>query len=211
MERLSRTFVATALLLISYSAARAQAQCPTTPEPQQTRTRVKHRKPPSGIHVSTIQLSEMFDWDLPADISDPEVRASNEVIHDREGEAFEIEGDLWREKMEMNDCDLHLEVSEPGAGKSARRVIVEIPARAWANAIRQRILDRVAQMKKDKLATKTGDLKVPVRIKVTGVAFFDATHWTKEKPKIGNKHGTEFVKTLWELHPVFRLAIEDQP
>ena len=103
----------------------------------------------------------------------------------------------------MNDCDFHLELTKPGGDANDNRIIVEIPARDFAMDARTAILDKRAEMKKAKLMKNAFDFKTPVRVKITGVGFFDATHWTKKKPKVGNGHGTKFVKTLWELHPVF--------
>jgi hypothetical protein len=42
------------------------------------------------------------------------------------------------------------------------------------------------------------------------LAFFDGTHGSANDPtsKIGNGHGTDSVKPLWELHPVFKLTID---
>src|SRR6266446_2001062 len=96
------------LFFLACSGATTAQQCPTTPEPFQMRTKIKHRKPPTGIHINSIELKQIFDWALPANISDAGVRASNKLIDGREGQAFQFEGDLWRALMEMNDCDLHL-------------------------------------------------------------------------------------------------------
>ena len=198
------------VFLLSCAAATLAQQCPTTPESQQTRTSVKHHKPPAGIHVTSIELTEMFDWALPANISDKAVRKSDEPIDEREGQAFEFTGDLWRVKFEMNDCDLHLELSAPDAGKNARRVIVEIPARAWANTARSHALQILSDQQAAHKATANGNFKTPVRVRVTGLAFFDATHWSKKNPQVGHGHGTAAVKTLWELHPVWKLVVVTQ-
>jgi hypothetical protein len=187
----------------------AQTQCPTTAVEKQQRTSIKHKKPPAGISVSTIDLTDMFSWRLPDNL-DKTTKNSNSIIDPREKKAFKITGDLWRVKFEMNDCDLHLELSKPGGNSTDRRVIVEIPANSFAGAARTRVLKKLTQMKKDHLVQGGSDLKQSARITVTGMAFFDGTHWSPNDPtsKIGNGHGTESVKTLWELHPVFKLTID---
>jgi len=110
----------------------------------------------------------------------------------------------------MNDCDLHLEMSKPGGNNTDDRVIVEIPANTFAGTPRTIILKKLTEMKKQHLVQGGSNLKESVRITVTGIAFFDGTHWSSNDPtsKVGNGHGTDKVKTLWELHPVFKLTIE---
>lgn len=73
------------------------------------------------------------------------------------------------------------------------------------------MLDQFKQMKKAHQATAAGNFKVPVRVPVTGLACFDATHWTKKNPQVGYGHGTAQVKTLWELHPIWRLEFVEPP
>jgi hypothetical protein len=50
-------------------------------------------------------------------------------IDPKENQVFTVEGDLWRVVVEANDCDFHLELSAPGAGIAADRVIVEVSKR----------------------------------------------------------------------------------
>jgi hypothetical protein len=63
----------------------------------------------------------------PAGITTPKQRRLDEPFARRENEVYLLEGDLWRVKLEDNDCDFHLELSAPGAAKTASRIIVEIP------------------------------------------------------------------------------------
>ncbi len=44
-----------------------------------------------------------------------------------ETKVVELEGDLWHVKVSRDDCNCHLELSAPNAGRTADRVIVEIP------------------------------------------------------------------------------------
>jgi hypothetical protein len=69
-------------------------------------------------------------------------------------------------------------------------------------------LKKLTQMKKDHLVQGGNNLKQYVRITI--MAFFDGTHWSQTIPtsKIGNGHGTDSVKTLWELHLVFKLTVD---
>jgi hypothetical protein len=193
---------------LAEAQSKKATQCPTTPVENQQRTSIKHKKQGANISVTDIELIDMFDWDAPAGIS-KDTKNSNSIIDPREKKAFRLTGDLWRVKFEMNDCDLHLEVTKRGGSKSDDRVIVEIPANTFAGSARTRILNKLTAMKKAHLVEKNGtDFKTPVTITVTGVAFFDGTHWSIASPKIGNGHGTDTVKTLWELHPVYAVTLQ---
>ena len=198
IRRASPLLGATLLLAI---AARADIQChPTTPVERQARTTMKHR---TALTVSAQQTSvaDMLAWPAPAHVADPVVRASQAPIDPRESSAFTLSGDLWRVKVEENDCDFHLELSASGASKTATRVIVELPQDA-AN-----VRSTLAAMIKD---AGLGDLSTtpnlnfaqPLPLTVTGLAFWDSAHWSANDPQKGNSHGTPLVGTLWELHPV---------
>ncbi len=204
MRRLT-CFALLTLAALAPASASAQETCPTTPVAKQARSLVKHRVPKAGIHVTQLDFADVFGFDTPDGVSDQKVRASNKLIAQREAQAYELEGDLWRVKFEMNDCDLHLEMVAPGAAKDSDRVIVEIPADKFAEGARMKLLKRLTQMKKKHQVSSVGNFTVPVRVRVTGLAFWDGAHWTKEDPVVGNGHGTQFVKTLWELHPVWKL------
>jgi hypothetical protein len=43
-------------------------------------------------------------------------------------------------------------------------------------------------------------------VEVKGFAFYDSAHYAKKDPQKGNKHGTIYVDTLWELHPAWSFA-----
>ena len=66
----------------------AQQQCPTTPLSKQARGTVKHKKPADDITVSTITVSDVFDWDVPAEIEKLKVRKSKKPIDPHETDVF---------------------------------------------------------------------------------------------------------------------------
>lgn len=138
------------------------------------------------------------------------------------------EGALWRVKLEGNDGDLHRELSAGGKGRSAERIIAEIPQEYVLS--RRKLLGIVGA--RDRERTRDGlpdsrsnyramNLHTPVDVRLTGFAFYDADHyianWRHAKPgrcrftpeqvqKRGRAHGTCAVGTLWELHPVWEVA-----
>lgn len=198
----------------------------TTPLGKQSSGELKHRKPGPGTpEVTTIP--EVLNWQQPAGLSSRVVRASNKAIDDRENEVYVIEGNLWRVGLEGNDCDLHLELSDAGKGKSADRVIVEIP-QEYAST-RDELLALLPERERSRITNarpnskgnyRPVNLRSPLRIRVTGYAFYDAYHysakWQTSKPgrcnfspeqlhQRGKNHGTCNVGTIWELHPVWKV------
>jgi hypothetical protein len=195
------------ILVVHCSVILLGQTCPTTPLSQQKRGPVKKKKPAADISITNIEVLDVFDWELPANIESTKVRNSKKIVDPRETQAFKLTGDLWRVKFEMNDCDLHLEMTRPGGDSNDNRIIVEIPADKFAKPARTAVLDKLTELKKARQVKKNGmDFKSAVPITITGTAFFDGTHWTKRNPKVGHGHGTKFVKSLWELHPVFRVS-----
>ena len=221
----SATFaIVLGLFIIPVSSAQGNSTCrPSTPVDKQKRTEMKHRNPASpGTHVISTSVSEMLGWDQPNDLTNRDVRNSNSSIDPREEDVFELEGDLWRIAEEANDCDYHLELAAPGKPKTADRVIVEVPDDEGSTSVRQVVL---ASLSAEDRATLNSQgevlLKHPVRLKLTGYAFFDAFHYTSQydpakpgkcgftkaqKLQRGNNHGTCAVGTIWELHPVWKVT-----
>jgi hypothetical protein len=90
-------------------------------------------------------------------------------------------------------------------------VIVEVPlepdqyASVW-NDVMDFCKDR-QRTRKIKPGSTVNFLSFP-KVTVTGYAFYDASHWSKNDQQRGVNHGTKYVATIWELHPVvqFRSA-----
>lgn len=190
---------------LSYGVSGAGCS-PTTPVAQQSRTGMKHRAAASrtvAAHTATIH-DMLLQWPNPANVD----RNANSPIDPRETQAFTIQGDVWIAKIEGNDCDIHLELSAPGMGQDADRVIVEIPQDPGftqpRNAILQALLDQGAG---DLTRKKSIKLNESIPVEVTGLAFFDAFHFSAANPKRGHGHGSASVGVLWELHPVTKLTV----
>jgi hypothetical protein len=208
-------------------AQNAPKDCtPTTPLGKQSRSELKHRKPDPGTpEVTTIP--QVLNWQQPAALSSRVVRESNKSIDDRENKDYVVDGNLWRVGLEGNDCDLHLELSDAGKGKSAERVIVEIP-QEYAST-RDELLALLPERERSRIMNarpnskgnyRPVNLTSSLRIRVTGYAFYDAYHylarWQTSKPgrcdfspeqlhQRGKDHGTCNVGTIWELHPVWKV------
>jgi hypothetical protein len=178
---------------------------PTTIIEKQSRTSLKHRKRPLLYHVFLAEVSDIIalNQQLPAGVKNASIRKQNVPISPIEREVYTIDGDLWRVKMEGNDNEYHLEISARGAGRTAKRIIVEVPPDPAYGATRRNLLSMLPgdyTFKQDMMR----DLKQSIPIRVTGYAFFDAYHWSKKSIR-GHNHGTALVATLWEIHPAWRV------
>jgi len=194
-----------AVALLTAGAAEADVTCsPTTPISQQNRTAMKHRAATvQNVRLNQTSVDEMLQWANPATIS----KSSNSAIDPRENQAYTLTGDLWHIKVEGNDCDFHLELSAPGTGTDADRIIVEVPQGPDFSPLRDKLIQALlASGEGDLRHTKSFDLAHSIRVQVSGYAFFDAFHYSKSNPKRGHGHGSAMVGTIWELHPVFQLS-----
>jgi len=213
--------VSTVLAVATVVAQNPPSCEPSTPMAKQKRTDMKHRKPASnGTTVEVASVSDMLAWEQPDDLQDRAVRNSDSSIDPREEEVFEVQGDLWRIAQEANDCDYHLELSLPGKSVNADRVIVELPSDPGSNSARQAVLTALEASDRLKLENNGEVLLTnPLRLKLTGYAFFDGFHYSPrfdpahpgkchftkaQKLQRGNGHGTCRVGTLWELHPAWK-------
>lgn len=183
----------------------------TTALDSQSRTTMKHRNPGSpGDQPQTVTVANVLAWAAPANIATPSTRKSGSAIADRENQAFTVTGDLWRVIVEDNDCDFHFEIASPGQPKTAARIIVEIPQGELYLDLRKQLLKELTANGYELAVAKSITLDDPLRITVTGFAFYDAAHYSKKNPKKGHSHGTAFVGTLWELHPVWAVTFVEQ-
>jgi hypothetical protein len=178
---------------------------PTTKLENQSRTALKHRKRPLLYHVFLAKVSDIvaLNQQLPVGVKSASVRKQNVPISPVERNVYTVEGNLWGVKMEANDDEYHLEISARGVGKTANRIIVEVPPDpSYANT-RRKLLSMLPGNYVFKPNT-TRKFEQPIPVRVTGYAFFDGHHWTKKSIR-GNKHGTAAVATLWEIHPAWRV------
>lgn len=182
----------------------------TTAISSQARSAMKHRAPAdSGASAQTVTVANVLAWAAPANIATPSTRRSGTAIDNRENQVFTITGDLWRVIIEDNDCDFHFEITTPGQPKTAARIIVEVPQGDAYLEVRTALLKELTANGYELAVAKSLTLDDPLRVTVTGFAFYDAAHYSKKNPKKGHSHGTAFVGTLWELHPVWSVTFAD--
>jgi hypothetical protein len=204
------TLLMSTILISAQLCAQDIACTATTAISSQARSAMKHRAPgDAGAATQTVTVAQVLAWAAPANIATPSTRRSGTAIDNRENQAFTITGDLWRVIIEDNDCDFHFEITTPGQPKTAARIIVEVPQGDAYAEVRSSLLKELTANGYELAVAKSITLDDPLRVTVTGFAFYDAAHYSKKNPKKGHSHGTVYVGTLWELHPVWAVVFAD--
>lgn len=209
-----RRFLLSGLTLALFAATSLYAQdiscIPTTALANQHRTHLKHRDPAdSSVQVYGDSVAQVLLWAAPQGITDSKTRRRDEPIAPRESEVYTVEGDLWRVIVEDNDCDFHLELTAQSKPSTASRIIVELPHGDAFTTMREKILQELTANGYSVTVGKSIALDEPLRLTATGYAFYDSAHYSKKNPQKGHGHGTQFVGTLWELHPIWKVAFAD--
>ncbi|MBV9085913.1 MAG: hypothetical protein JO187_00730 [Acidobacteria bacterium] len=147
----------------------------------------RHAEKHVGLPGSTgqqISVSTILSWAQGPDPADDAPRSG------RENQEFFIPRAylqfVW---LFAGDCDIHMELSD-SPSKSAPRVIVETPIDSEYCSARQTIQQQLADNGVT-LSTTGQEISNPLPVQVLGLAFQDKRH----------KRGTQFVATVWELHP----------
>ncbi len=210
MRRIPLLTLAVVLFATTSLSAQDITCSPTTALANQHRTHLKHRDlADSSAQVQSAKVGQVLLWSAPADITNPKTRKKDEPIAPRESQVFTVKGNLWRVIVEDNDCDFHLELSAPGKLKTAARIIVELPQGAAFTAMREKLLAELTANGYSISVGKSIALDDPIRVTVTGFAFYDSAHYSKKAPQEGHNHGTKSVGTLWELHPIWTVTFAD--
>lgn len=208
--------IAALILLFASSSFCQSSDCPcgATKGPHR-RKAVKNRAVPASISPKrTVKIREMIrTWD----ITNEEFAQEPAQTYPREDSVFRVSGYLHRANISGDDCDIHIEIAA-SRSHGAKHVIVEIPNTQAYCAVRQKFIDGIIGKEKvtdggtaaiEKLGKTAVIFKSPPKITVTGYAFLDTGHWSKDDHQRGNKsHGSEYVWSLWEIHPVLDISVE---
>jgi len=203
-------------LLLSLLSITAYGQitvtCPPPkfkPQSSQYRGDVKHRAPgsPTGMVIGAANM-----YGFPnVTVAKAGAAKHQPMPGSKETQAFTLDAFLWQAKVESNDCEIHLELSDSQTKSTARRVIVEIPPDSAFDSDYQKVLKLIDQTFPG--TTKFGPDKTfrfttPVHMRITGFGFFDGVHKGFAGSQGGNGgHGSAAVKTFWELHPAWHVVI----
>ncbi len=127
----------------------------------------------------------------------------------REGQVYVLTGWVRRFERAKDDGDWHIEVTERQQSPADSCLVAEIPPAALHRlyAAARSDLERLIATSRVKAR---GTLDPPVRVRLTGAAFFDGQH------RLVSRHGEDrgiqghgrcnaSLRALWEIHPVYRV------
>jgi hypothetical protein len=121
----------------------------------------------------------------------------------------------WIRRVKQNDDgDVHLSLTATPDGAEDSCVVAEIPAVRYGTAYKQARAALIPLLEETKIK-KSGRLKIPVAVELTGPAFYDGKHLKREtgpgkkseRPMQAKSHGDCNASTsaLWEIHPVYKV------
>lgn len=145
--------------------------------------------------ITKVTVADMAGWPVPKG----EINKNTKRLPGREQEWFELTATVVLVKCE-DDGDLHVQLQDQG--KDSPQVVVEVPLGETWDSIREEIFS----WSRTKFPCEPHQLKLRKKptIKITGKAFFDAEHDSKEKPGWRSYDKNVLV---WELHPVMKIVI----
>lgn len=187
-------FLGAAGIALSASGADNAKCVPTVAVEKSHRTKMKHRIvfPPTTVPLT---VGELLGWAPPTGFADKNVRKRDEPIDPREANAYTVDAIVYLAKLSEDDCDIHMELGL----SPTERFVVEIPNNATFTTARAEIERLLGKPLTENPIRPT---KV-VRVTVSGMAFWDSSHFATKDTRRGFNHGSAAVQTLWELHPVF--------
>jgi len=198
-----RTVIAVILAMVPVGVA-AQVCRPGIPMARQHRPAMRRRTPSLDPPVRTTVV-QVSSWPPPVDAENPTVHDRDDPIDERETQAYSLQGALRRVALESDDCDLHLELSAPGAPASAPRIVAEVPAAPMFQSVRDTIL-RALPASVHLAPGRPVDLPVPIPMTVTGFAFYDTARGGRGDPRQPS-HESPQVATLWGFHPTWSVTV----
>lgn len=179
---------------------------------------------PAGTTARVMTLDDALNLQPLSDVKKDDARYQDDRIMDqpvKENTLVTVSGYLYLVAFESDDCDFHIQISPKpltsAPTKDDNSMIVEVPSGEYATTIsgtvegvRQWVIDRLLANKPPRM----GSIHVMqhlVYVTVTGALFYDDAHVYMADGSTGRgKKGLE-SKTLWELHPVTKIAFAPVP
>ena len=120
----------------------------------------------------------------------------------KESKTFSVLGWVRRTRTE-DDGDVHVEITQNANDAVENCFVVEIPAADLSSRFNKARNDLAALLSVNQVSDQ--DFATPIRVKFTGLAFWDGWHATSNLPvKHGRCNSTKGA--AWELHPVFKVS-----
>jgi hypothetical protein len=165
-----------------------------------------------NLVTASVDVTDMLTW-APRALTAKDMCAAR---LGRENSVYAVTGWVRRVKLHEDDGDWHIELtSEPSAAVDSC-IVVEIPAPRFGGTY-QRARSELAALIDTAWLTTQGNLRTPVRLRFTGLAFFDGIHQKRTRGTGGSTHAeghgrcNSSVRALWELHPVYKVAAPPSP
>ena len=179
---------------------------------------------PSDAKQQTMTLDDALKIERLTDVKKNDPRYQDARIMDqtvKEDTMLTVSGWLYLVAFESDDCDLHIQLSpKPITGTPTaddNSMIVEVPSGEYATTISTEV-EGVRQWVVDKLLAGTPPkmdsvhvMSHPVYVTVTGALFYDDAHVYMADGSTGRGKKKLESKTLWELHPVTKMAFAPKP
>ena len=182
----------------------AQVCRPTITVARQHRPLMRRRTPSLDPPVPT-SVAQACAWPPPVDAANPAVHDRDDPIDERETQGYVFTGSLRRVTLETDDCDLHMELSAPGARADAPRVVAEIPSNPMFQTARDAVL-RALPAGVTLVPGHPVDLPVPIVLTLTGFALYDTARADRSNARV-TTHESAQVATLWGFHPAWAVTV----
>ena len=154
-------------------------------------------QPPTNPTVKTA-----LNW-APLSFSGHDLQSWCQAREGKETKTFSVVGWVRRTRAGEADGDVHIEITQKANDAVENCLVVEIPPADLSPRFNKARNDLAALLSLNQLSDK--DFDAPIRVKFTGLAFWDGWHATSNLP---SKHGrcNSTKGAAWELHPVFKVS-----
>ena len=148
-------------------------------------------------------VSAALNW-TPLPFSGHDLLSWCEARSGRETKPFSVLGWVRRTRTET-DGDVHVEITQKANDAVTDCFVVEIPAADLSPRFNKARNDLAALLSVSQLSDT--DFTTPIRVRFTGLAFWDGWHATSTLPA---NHGrcNSTKGAAWELHPVFKVSAQ---
>ena len=198
MKKLFISLLLPGFLLSSYAA---ECPCGEKGEAKHKRITVKDRIIGDSDDAVKYTFSKFYKLKITKNQL-TRIQKDAELVLPNENKIIKVTGYIRLLKEADDDCDIHIELA---ADKNpvANRIIAEVPNTEEYCDLREEIFTELKERYNlNKKKTYRFDNQLVPKITVYGYVFFDSGHPT------GHNHGSKFVQTVFEVHPVFKIDWE---
>ncbi|HMG73907.1 MAG TPA: SH3 domain-containing protein [Pyrinomonadaceae bacterium] len=149
-------------------------------------------------------VSAALNW-TPLPFAGHDLLSWCEARSGREMKPFSVQGWVRRTRTEANDGDVHVEITQKANDPVTDCLVVEIPPADLSARFNKARNDLAALLSVSQLADT--DFTTPIRVRFTGLAFWDGWHATSTLPA-GHGRCNSTKGAAWELHPVFKVSAQ---